>query len=264
MNKTKHKAPGKKWEALRKIVYQIPEEVDPAAYNAVVDQFFSREKDHCLKAGECAPYLYDFKLDRIIHVGDGIRHILGISPEEVEKNNITALFSECIFEEHVFSVVRFSGIFYEFIRKKTRDELSITLDINMVTRQKELKRILFQFRPALYDNAGTPVLTRGLITDITPIKKYGLPQLILMRNGRFHQVVSGTPEDLLEAQALPLTLRETEILSLRSKGKQVKEIAQLLKLQESTIFSYFRDIRKKTKMDIIPLIKLLTDKGIIS
>lgn len=174
-------------------------------------------------------------------------------------------FTEFLSIEHANSLVKFSTVFYEMLLSGREKDVMTLLEVNMQPRSGEHKRILFQVKPLSYDRYGKPAYTGGIITDITPLKKDGVPQLILMENGLVRSIHKGATEELLNPFTLPrLSKREIDVLALRARGMQTKEIAEKLGLQRSTVFSYLRNIRNRTGTDIPKLIRILTEKGVIS
>ena len=244
--------------------FELPEKIPAEKYEELIDRIVKEPQPTIYPAGETVSYIYDFHSNSFIWIEETIYSLIGLKAEEVVKMNNPHFTSLIIYNEHILSMRRFNQIFYDFIRKETNKDSLITFDLNIILKNKELKRVLFQFKIVLFDEKGIPAAAQGVMTDITHIKSHGAPQLIIMKDKKIVMVEKGTIEDALHFLSLNLSKKEIEILSLRGNGFQIKEIAEKLNLQKSTIFSYLRDIRRKSNMDIIPLIRLLSEKGMIS
>ncbi|MFM2138372.1 MAG: Bacterial regulatory protein luxR family [Bacteroidota bacterium] len=254
-----------KADILERIGYTRPAPLHTKALERRFNEHMHPSEPFSFYVGEHVRYIYEFRTDRIIRIGDGIRRILGIGPEEVIAMGNKRFFTEFLSVEHANSLLKFSTIFYEALLAGRDKDMMTLLEVNMQPRTGEHKRILFQVKTLCYDKSGRPAYTGGIITDITPLKKDGSPQLILMENGRFKSIHRGASEELLNPFSLPhLSKREIDVLTFRARGLQTKEIAEKLGLQRSTVFSYLRNIRGRTQMDTLQLIRILTEKGVIS
>lgn len=252
-----------KLNVLSKISFEVPDNVDSKRYHECIKGFIKSSDGSLFPFGEYCHYIFDFSLDRMVDITDEVSNIFGISRNEILSLPINMFFSEFFAAEHLHSVVNFGKIFFDFIVQERGEPIFINLEVNITDRNRQNKRIILQFRPILYDDCGKPVLTEGYIVDITHVKKEGAPTLTLIKNRKIVATYTGTYEDFKKSNQLPLTKKDIEMLRLRSQGKKIQEISMLMQMKPYTVYSYFRDIKKKTDMEVNALIKLLYEKGLL-
>lgn len=215
-------------------------------------------------AGPWSYFEYDYAALAFTEIDEQILDLTGLQRSELLSKNAMQLFMKLIAPEHIIAALRLTEIGYGLQTRYAHEHPVICMEYNMVTRSKQRKRFLFQFRTAVYTKDGLPLRSVGTITDITHVKPDGTPALYALINNRIVAHELARPDDLLPAINLPLSKNEIAVLNLKAKGWRTKEIAHQMKLKELTVYSMVRNVRQKSGMDIPELIAVLREKGLIN
>ncbi|MFZ9388252.1 MAG: helix-turn-helix transcriptional regulator [Chitinophagaceae bacterium] len=251
--------------------YEILRGASSAVKDTITSGIIKRKVDHYSRNGSKGffpiglngSYLFSYPTFSMIYVDKIIEEITGISQAELLAKPIYHSFSRIIIPEHVYASARLAETAFKELSSHPKEDVVICTEYNILTPGQESKRLLFQFRAVKRNRTGLPLLTFGHLTDFTHLVSGGPPRATIMVNNRLESVLYARPEEILAGIELPLTQRELSVLLLKQKGYRTKEIASTLRMKELSAYSLIRDIRKKTGMDILPLIRLLQEKGAI-
>lgn len=217
----------------------------------------------CFPVGFSGTYLFSYANSKMVCIDQEIEEILGISSGEILDNPFYDTISRVIIPEHVYAVARLTDEAYQYYSNHPKADVHTGMEFNIITPAQKKKRLLFQFRVFSWSSSGKPALSYGRLTDFTHMVSGGAPRVTLMMNGKLKAVLNSKIEEVLAGSEIPLTARELSVLLLKHRGYRSKEIASILHLREASVYSIIRDIKKKSGMDILPLIRLLQEKGAI-
>jgi hypothetical protein len=214
--------------------------------------------------GTSSFFIYYLTQQKFIYVDDIIETIYHIPAKELIEMDSVELFSNIIEFSQIEAVSEIVAKSYEICKKyKDSNNFSVNFEHNIRTKKKEKKRVLCQFTPLITNDDGYPSLSSGYISDITHIKKDGLPNLYVIANNKLLHSEEAKPETIIKNKHIPFTKRQVEILKLMSNGYSAKEVAQHLKLSAATVYTQTKLIKNKTGMDVKSSLKYLDSKGLL-
>jgi len=214
--------------------------------------------------GESADFIYNFNLGYYTFLSESIYKLTGIPANEIVFHDAIEFITEIVAEEHFESLCKLSENALALCKDyQNEKELSLNIEFNIKLKDHTQKRILCQFAPVKYDAELNPVITKGTYTDITHIKKSGLPFLYIMANKELVYSETADPQTVINANKLPYTRKEIDVIKLFSEGYRINEIAQTLNISISTVYTYKRNIKFKTGLDLAVIITSLKEQGVI-
>jgi len=214
--------------------------------------------------GTTSFFIYYLSEQKFIYTDDNIETIYHIPAKELIEMDSISLFSNIIEFSQIEAVSVIIAKSYEICKQyKGKNNFIVNFEHNIRTNQKEKKRILCQFSPLLTNEDGYPSLSCGYITDITHLKKDGLPNLYVIADNKIVHAEEAKPETIIKNKHIPFTKRQVEIIKLMSSGLSAKEVAQNLKLSVATVYTQTKLIKNKTGMDIKSAMKYLDNKGLL-
>ena len=214
-------------------------------------------------AGPRCHYSYSFVNSAFSAIEESVYELTGFHQQELVNKPALSFFSEIIADEHVYAVVRMAPLSYELQTRYHQEQAVVNQEYDIVTRNGEKKRFLFQYAIQSFSEEGYPLEVQGCITDITHIKSSGPPALFVMAGNKMIVRHTAAMEELLPVTPSALSMNEVTVLQLKSNGLRTKEIAKQMGLTEYTVYSIVRNIRRKSGMDPMPLIQQLRAKGLI-
>lgn len=123
-------------------------------------------------------------------------------------------------------------------------------------------RVLHQMLAIEADEAGIPVKTLCVHTDITHLKKEGKPVLSFIGSNGAPSYPDVKAAAAQQSANEPFTRRETEILGLLQEGKDSKQIAGLLFISRATVDTHRKNLLKKAGVQrTTELIAMALKKG---
>lgn len=149
----------------------------------------------------------------------------------------------------------------EFLKKEDVGKLSFQLQFDFKDEKAASRHILLQCCNMGKSPKSNVPLGLGRITDIHHLSMDADPSLTMIRDKHITYSMKAVPDSENEGHSFALTPRELEVLKLKSNGLSTREIALNLRRSPLTVYSVIRDIKKKTGMEIIPLIKTLFENG---
>lgn len=214
--------------------------------------------------GTTSYFIYYLTQQKFIYADENIETLFQVPSKELIEMDSVTLFSNIMEFSQIEAVSKIIEKSYEICKKyKGKNNFSVNFEHNIRTKQKGKKRILCQFTPMLTNEDGYPSLSSGYITDITHIKKDGLPILYVIADNKLVHVEEAEPETIIKNKHIPFTKRQVEILKLMSNGFSAKEVAQKLNLSVATVYTQTKLIKTKTGMDVKASMKYLDSKGLL-
>jgi len=252
-----------RYELLKGVFEGIPEKISGRELHRTVKKYSRIGNEGFFPIGTHGSYIFYYPTISMLSVDKQIPEIVGISKEELLIRPIYDWFSRIVVPEHVYASARLAELSFNLLCKHTREDVVISTEYNIISPGQKSKRLVFQYRVVSRNTSGIPVVSFGQITDFTHIVSGGPPRMTVMIDGRLEAVYHAKPEEILAGIEQPLTHKELSVLLLKQKGYRTKEIATALRMKELSIYSIIRDIKRKTGMDTLPLIRMLQDKGAI-
>jgi hypothetical protein len=217
-----------------------------------------------LPIGQQAHFMYDVPNYKFTHIDPAIQDMTGISPREILNQDVSFFLSEILVEDYVDPVTKFVQQSLHFSKKYRKESnLSLNLEYSIVSRNKENKRLLCQFRPIKYNPEGYPLLNKGCFVDVTHLRPEGLPIFYVVANNQLLEFEQPDGNYLIKNKKLPFTVKEMNILKLTADGKSIKDIADMLQISISTVYTHRKNIKSRTDKDLFQIIQELRSKGIL-
>lgn len=225
---------------------------------------FPQEDRPVFQTGTSACYLYDIRKDMFINIDESILDITGISASEFTEKTPLETLGEVTEFSHLEAI-------QNFVTKSigpsmaTAEEYPVTVNLiyNIVSRDNVQRRVHTKYIFTDFEN-NFPLYTKGVSTDITHIQKDGLPVFFLMQNNKLILREVPDPDEILKKSSIPLSRAEINVLRYSAKGMAPKEIARVMKISLSTLYTHRKNIKNKMKKDINLIISMLREKGFIS
>jgi DNA-binding CsgD family transcriptional regulator len=139
----------------------------------------------------------------------------------------------------------------------------MNLEFNIGLDRNKTRRVVFQYSLLRGNNIGSAPVAYGKIVDISHLTNDGPPRLSILQNNQVVHSAEATREEMLRSSGINLNKKDLSVLTLQSKGLRVRDIAQKLNTSELSIYTVIRDMKRKTKMQTLPLMQLLRKKGLI-
>ncbi|MEX1202230.1 MAG: PAS domain-containing protein [Ferruginibacter sp.] len=249
---------------LKDVLRIVDDELNEKEKERLVQSYVEKLGAIYFPAGPHFTYIFSYTDYSMLYVDDAFEKITGIPKNEVLHIPLYDFFSNFIANEDVYTAARLADIAFEVSKKYNQEDVIINYTFNLYKRDKEKRRMLIQYKNILYTKSGEPYLLAGRFTDITHINPVGPAMLWIIVNNEVICTETGTDEEILLGLNIPLNLKELALLKLKNRGFRTKEIAEYLQMKELSIYSMVRDIKRKTGMDVAPLITVLKEKGLLS
>jgi DNA-binding CsgD family transcriptional regulator len=225
------------------------------------------DKDY-FNLGSCIFYTFDYTKKQYGYLAGNLRNILGYYEEDfleggadffrhIYQEDDLKIFSENIFRQNISFLSQVAPQLHSHYR------ISFTYRLK---RRDGLYTILLQQNSFLKTDAqGNPLLSFGIVTDISSFKKDSkishhieLPDM----QGVYHPVL--TNYHFPDEQQSLLTKREAEILRWIIEGLSSHEIANKLHLSTHTIRTHRKNLMEKSNAkNAAELIKYAIQSGVI-
>lgn len=214
--------------------------------------------------GESADFTYNFYLGYFTYFSENIYNLTGRPANEIVFHDATEFIVEIVADEHLESLCKLSEKALSLCKEyRNKKELILNIEFNISLKDNSQKRILCQFTPVKYDEDFSPIITKGTYTDITHIKKSGLPFLYIIANKELVYTETADPQMVINTKDFPFTPKEIQVIKLLSGGFRINEIAHELNISISTVYTYKRNIKFKSGLDLAVIINSLKEKGVI-
>lgn len=252
-----------RYEILKKSFPVVMDSVSVRELKKSIKYYVRHGKEGFFPIGQTGSYLFSYLSFSMLYLERNIEAITGIPEQDLLTKPIYESFSRIIIPEHVYAVARLAETAFGFLCSHANDDVVINSEYNIITPGRANKRLLFQYRAVSRNGSGIPVMTFGHLTDFTHIVAGGPPRTSVLINGQLEGIYAASPEEILAGIEIPLTQKELSVLLLKQKGYRTKEIATMMRMKELSIYSIIRDIKRKTGLDIPPLIRQLQEKGAV-
>lgn len=199
-------------------------------------------------------------------IDPGLENFINSPVNQIVHRTCYYFFDKFVIKEHHAAVNDLFPKAIDYLETNWQENPTINLIFNIycTVNYTAIKRILLQLQKGNQQLMEDEVMLEGKIHDITELCSDGLPKLLLIKNYNLEKVMTCKEYSNTKSTIFGLSFRELNVLELKCKGKRTKEISQTLNISEMSIYSIIRDIKEKTQMDIIPLIQILSEKGLLS
>lgn len=189
---------------------------------------------------------------RIEYVSEGIRKVLGYTPDEFSLSFFLSLIH---WDDETYFINFEKKVVDIFGSMPSEEQLNykVRYDYRLRCKDGSYKRMLHQMMITEIDEEQQNLKTLTVLTDITDLKTSGAPILSLIGlNGRpslcnIPVRHDDSEEDLDVVVNVKLTAREQQILMLIAEGYNSKEISERLFLSKHTVDTHRKNILRKSK-----------------
>ena len=196
--------------------------------------------------GDYYYYVFNCATASLEHVNDNVMQILGM--ERPDQLSTEYLVSNMHPEDQPY-FFDFEARVLDFLKGLGPDQIfkyKMSYDYRVKTMRGNYIRILQQSVTIQSDEHGAVIRVLGVHTDITHLKREGVPTLSyigLEGAPSYYDVASGriSPDPKVEL----LTRREREVIQLLVKGKTSKEIGAALFITKQTVDGHRKNILRK-------------------
>lgn len=214
--------------------------------------------------GTSAYYVYDLQRDRFVYMEEAMREITGISGEEFISKPPAETLGEVTEISHLGAIQEFlTKSLPPRIKKDEENPVSVNLIYSILSRDQIHKRIHMKYIFSNFDG-NIPMYTKGVVTDITHIQKDGLPLFYLVQNNKVICREEPDSQKIMSKSSIPLSRAELNVLRHTASGLSPKEIADLMKISVSTLYTHRKNIKVKMGRDVNHTLSKLREKGWIS
>lgn len=177
---------------------------------------------------------------------------------------IYALLESTVIQDHIEVCLRFFRKSLELREQSLRQGTIFNQEFSIVSRDQTPKRVLFQYKYTRADDGSESCCGVGKFIDISHLSRDGFPKMTIFENNMVVKHYEASPEDMLKSSGLRVSLRDLNVLKLKSGGLRAKEIAGQLDMSILAVYSIIRNLKEKNKMEILPMIHQLRHKGLLS
>lgn len=206
-----------------------------------------------------------FHLDQLyfIEIQDEFFSLTGTQAMEWHNKSVFYLIDKLAYPAHLRATHSLFRNGMDALKKAKVRDISFNLEFNIADEKLGSKRFLLQFSKISDSLQEDNPAARGRLTDIHHMYNGGMPSLTIIQNNSIEKRIIAEIQDDKNASPIDLTARELEVIKLKSKGFSTREIAVALNRSTLTIYSVVRDVKNKTGMELIPLVKSLHEKGLL-
>ncbi len=217
-----------------------------------------------ISPGNVYYYIFDVKKGDFNYISLGIKNVLGYTAGEMSFKK----YASIIHPDDASFLILFESKIVEFYKYLSSDQMptyKFCYDLRVKSKDGAYVRLLQQTIPVKHVSNENTLLTLGIHTDITHLKKAGTPVLsFISQNGgpSFYDVFNDKQKN---CDAFSLTQREKEIIRLLAEGCQSKDIAAKLCISSHTVKTHRKNILAKTGMKTTaePVLRVISD-GLLS
>ncbi len=151
-----------KKELIQKTVSAVPEDVEKIADSNKFIALNKQNGNEFFPIGMCVSFHYDIANSMFKSVGADIENLVGIGSKEILKNSGVDFLAEVLVDEQVEALGNLIQQSYKLCANYSNPlEVIFNIDYNIVTRQKENKRILCQYQAVKLNENKYPTETAG-------------------------------------------------------------------------------------------------------
>jgi DNA-binding CsgD family transcriptional regulator len=211
-------------------------------------------------------FLWDAYYNQFIYVSDKAKVLGGYDLSLfTRENGINFSFSNC-HPDHLNGMLLLNKAAMEFsIKNYSKETVKSVASFDFMYRKKDGNyfHLLQQSILVEVDKLGQPLIYLSYGHDITHLKRDQSINLIIKTSTDVFILVYNFEKNKLD-KVTPLSQQEKKILALLGKGKDSKQIAQMINLSHHTIDTHRRNLLKKTNcIDTTGMITYARLTGII-
>ena len=225
---------------------------DPGIFIKMNRELSFRERlRELFQIGDCFHVVFNLENANIEYCSDGISRVLGYEPSVFSRRELL----ENIHPDDLPIVLKHENTVAEFFSKLSSASVSkykLCFDFRVRNKFDVYKRLLRQVVHIGMDDAGKPLRSLSIYTDISYLKKNTAIRFsILGLKGEpsYSDVIS----DSVRPKSInPFSERELQVLKLLGSGESIKQIATALNLSESTINNHRHNMLHKASVKSSP------------
>jgi DNA-binding CsgD family transcriptional regulator len=218
---------------------------DPRLKDVVVELDFYKSLLHVFCVGEYYHYLFNIRTMEFDYVSPEMSEVLGYPLDLLS----TPFFLNLIHEEDVPYFVSFEQQVVDFFNPMEKEKIGrykVRYDYRVKKANGEYIRILHQMLTIIPDKTGMFENTFCVHTDITYLKKEGIPMLSFIGLKGEPSYVDVGDKSIYSSASNSLSQREKEIVILLTEGYTSKQIGNKLFISTDTVSTHRKNILRKT------------------
>lgn len=236
-------------------------ESDHSGRGTAASLLADRSLNLCLPLGPSFSFVFHWDQLYFLECEESVHSLVSMETNEWKGKSVFYLFDTFAAPAHLRGARMLFLKGMELLKKEDAGKISFQLQFDFMNERSTYKQVLLQCCKINPDPQSNSPLGLGRITDIHHLSTETDASLTVIRDNRIAYSLKAAPESEGTSQSYALSPRELEVLKLKSNGLCTRDIALTLKRSPLTVYSVVRDIKKKTGMEIIPLIKILFDNG---
>lgn len=237
--------------------------IDPQDLRQVEHIQLSEKNGKVLQIGQVCTFIFNFSSLLFLQLDESFLFISGQTHLEMLDNSVLFFFNSVALREHLIPLERLFKKSVQFMKKSRQPYPVMNLEFNIGLDRNKSKRIVFQYSLFQGSNNSSAPVAYGKIVDISHLTNDGPPRLRILQNNQVVHSAEATREEMLRSSGINLNKKDLSVLTFQSKGLRVRDIAQKLKTSELSIYTVIRDMKRKTKMQTVPLMQMLRKKGLL-
>jgi PAS domain S-box-containing protein len=239
----------------KELTHEIP-------YSKEMEQKVNKLLLNLYNAGESYVFLFNLTLGNFLYVSPEIEKVLGYNSSEMS----ASFFMEKIHEEDQKYFIFFENKAKDFFASLPVDKIvsyKVRYDFRVKKSTGEYIRLLHQVVTLKHREDGIVLLTMGVHTDITHLKKEGIPVLSFIGMGEEPSYTDVAGVVLVENEkSNSLTNRERSILQLLTEGMSSQLIAEKLCISVDTVKTHRKNMMRKAEVsNTTQLIRKAVNRG---
>jgi DNA-binding CsgD family transcriptional regulator len=218
---------------------------DPRLKDVVIDLNFNKSLLQVFCIGDYYHFLFNIRRMEFDYVSPEMSQVLGYPPEQLN----TPFFLSLIHEEDIPFFVGFEQQVVDFFNPMEKHRIAnykVRYDYRVKKAGGDYIRILHQMLTIIPDHSGVFENTFCVHTDITYLKKDGVPMLSFIGLQGEPSYVDVGKKSIYSPIANTLSQREKEVVVLLAEGHTSRQIADKLYLSTATVSTHRKNILKKT------------------
>lgn len=197
------------------------------------------------QVGDFYYYIFNVKSSVFDLMSNEVKTVLGYEPGEID----VSFFLSKIHPDDQPWFLNFENKVIEFFASLTAEQIpnyKVRYDYRIQKKNGEYIRILQQVVTIQFDKNKALLRTFGVHTDISHIKKEGLPVLSFIGLNNEPSYIGVEVKNIFHTNKSLLTRREVQIVSLLIEGMNSEDISRELFISRQTVNSHRKNVLKKT------------------
>lgn len=244
----------KVWDNITRNAVFSPEDIDFRLQQRLLDIFH---------VGNYYFYFFDIKNLEFRYVSPGVKNVLGFDANEVSVPMIMSRIhpdDQPVFLNHEAAVVDF----VKTLPTEKIDKYKMSYDYRILNRDGQYVRILQQAVAMQYKDNNSLLLTMGVHTDISHLKKSNTSVLSFIGLEGEPSYIDVKAKEIYKPSGEVFTKREKEVLYYVLKGEQSQAIAKKMFISKHTVDTHRKNILAKTDTkNTIELAMKIVSEGLL-